>query len=105
MNLADLLAQQKWDKRQLENLLNRMSEEGLIEAIGMGGLFYQITAIGIVSAERLGIAPTLAYPYGLIAANEHEDLQHNLNGISSACDRCRNFNPVRSIDHHCHRPR
>lgn len=55
INLAGLLEQEGWERRSFENLLDRMEEGHLIEPMGMGGFYYQLTAAGVIYGERAGI--------------------------------------------------
>jgi hypothetical protein len=56
-DLNSLLAEEAWDARRFENVVDRMENEGLIKPMMMGGLYYELNVQGILEAEESGIAP------------------------------------------------
>ncbi|HEY8186672.1 MAG TPA: restriction endonuclease [Pyrinomonadaceae bacterium] len=64
-DLNCLLAEEAWDARRFENVVDRLEDEGLIKPMMMGGLYYELDVRGIMEAEESGIAPQ-----GLKEANE-----------------------------------
>ncbi len=55
-NLKNLAEQEGWDTTPFWNLIDRMTQEGLIKFRSMGG-WYEIDSAGIVHVEESGIAP------------------------------------------------
>jgi len=53
-NLKRLAEQQGWEATTFWNLVNKMSQEGLIESAGLGGV-YKIAAPGVLHAEETRI--------------------------------------------------
>ena len=55
-NLRDLAEQEGWERTPFWNLIDRMTQEGLIKVRAMGG-WYAIDSPGVLHAEEKGIAP------------------------------------------------